>query len=192
MRQDFFQFEPTQKFFIAVNNKPSIKGTDYGIWRRIKTVPFMITIPESERDKTLPEKLLAELPGILNWAIQGFLEWKRKGLGTPNEVIEATNEYRHDEDSLGDFLEECCLRDDNTRQQMKEVYKAYSDWCDQNGERPMTKGNLSKELKQRGFQSKRSTGGYHYWVGLGLNSTFRMPISGEEVKLSEAARVYDA
>ena len=100
MRQDFFEFEPTQKFFIAVNNKPSIKGTDYGIWRRIKTVPFTVTIPESERDKTLPEKLLAELPGILNWAIQGCLEWQREDLGTPDEVTEATNEYRHDMDSL--------------------------------------------------------------------------------------------
>jgi putative DNA primase/helicase len=188
MRQDFFEFDPTQKFFIAVNNKPSIKGTDYGIWRRIKTIPFTITIPESERDKTLPEKLLAEFPGILNWAIQGCLEWQREGLGTPDEVTKATNEYREDMDSLGDFLEECCVVHENARQQVKEVYQAYSDWCHQNGEHPMNSRNLSKELKQRGFQSERGTGGYYYWLGLGL----KMPISGEEVKLSEAARVYDA
>ena len=182
MRQDFFEFDPTQKFFIAVNNKPSIKGTDYGIWRRIKTIPFTVTIPESERDKTLPEKLLAELPGILNWAIQGCLEWQREGLGTPEEVIEATNEYRHDMDSVGDFLEECCVLDDNAIQKVKEVYDAYRQWCEQNGERPMSKNNLSNEFKRRGFQNKRGTGGLFYWVRLGL----KMPISGEGVKFSEA------
>jgi putative DNA primase/helicase len=188
MRQDFFEFDPTQKFFIAVNNKPSIKGTDYGIWRRIKTIPFTVTIPESERDKTLPEKLLAELPGILNWAIQGCLEWQREGLGTPDEVTEATNEYRHDMDSLAEFLEECCVVHDSAMEQHQKVYKAYSEWCQENRESQMTKRNLSNELKRRGFQSERGTGGYYYWLGLGL----KMPIPGEEVKFSGATTDYHA
>jgi len=132
--------------------------------------------------------LLAELPGILNWAIQGCIEWQRDGLGTPDEVAEATNEYRHDEDSLRDFLEECCIVHENASQQMKEVYKAYSEWCQQNGEHPMNSRNLSKELKRRGFQSERGTGGYYYWLRLGL----KIPVSGEEVKFSEANTVYDA
>jgi putative DNA primase/helicase len=180
MRQDFFEFEPTQKHFVAVNNKPSIKGTDIGIWRRIKTVPFTITIPESERDKTLPDKLLAELPGILNWAIQGCLEWQRADLGTPDEVVNATNEYRHDEDSLRNFLEECCVVNENAKVQLKEVYQAYSEWCRQNGEFQMKARDFSKELKRRGFQSHRGTGGYYYWLGFGLN------ILTAEVKLSES------
>jgi putative DNA primase/helicase len=184
MRQDFGECEATQKFFIAVNNKPSIKGTDDGIWRRIKTIPFTVTIPESERDKTLREKLLAEFPGILNWALQGCLEWQREGLGTPEEVTEATNEYRHDEDSLRDFLEECCATNENATEKCQRVYQAYSAWCEENGERPMSKNSLSKELKQRGFQSERGTGGYYYWVGLEL----KVPVSGEEVKFSEANR----
>jgi putative DNA primase/helicase len=75
---------------------------------------------------------------------------------------------------------------------VKEVYKAYPDWCQQNGECQMDSRNLSKELKQRGFQSKRSTDGYHYWLGLRLNSVFKMPIAGGEVKLSEAPTVYNA
>jgi len=188
MRQDFFEFEPTQKYFVAVNNKPSIKGMDHGIWRRIKTIPFMVTIPEPQRDKKLPDKLLAELPGILNWAIQGCLEWQRDGLGTPNEVANATNEYRADMDSLGNFLEECCVEHNSARQRVKEVYQAYSDWCQQNGDRPINSRDLSRELKQRGFQSERGTRGYFYWIGLGL----KMPISGKEVKFSEANTVYDA
>jgi putative DNA primase/helicase len=112
----------------------------------------------------------------------------RGGLGTPHEVVNATNDYRHDEDSLRDFIEECCVVNETASEQCKKVYQAYSAWCQENGERPMNKRNLSKELKQRGFQNQRGTAGYHYWLGLGLN----MPIPAEEVKLSEAATVYNA
>jgi putative DNA primase/helicase len=83
---EFFEFLPEFKILLAVNHKPLIRNTDHAIWRRIRLVPFTVTIPEAERDKDLPDKLRRELPGILAWAVQGCLDWQREGLGMPEPV----------------------------------------------------------------------------------------------------------
>ena len=70
MREDFWEFQPTHKVFLATNHKPIITGTDTAIWERIRLVPFRVTIPPDERDTTLPDKLAGELPGILAWAVR--------------------------------------------------------------------------------------------------------------------------
>lgn len=100
LHQEWFDFDPTHKVFFGTNHKPVIRGTDYAIWRRIRLVPFEITIPEAERDKALPERLKEEADGIFAWAIQGCLLWKQRGLGAPEEVREATASYRDEMDSL--------------------------------------------------------------------------------------------
>ena len=79
MREDFWQFEPSHKIFLAANHKPSIRGTDYAVWRRVKLIPFAVTIPESKQDKHLTDKLKSEISGILNWAIRGCLDWLEFG-----------------------------------------------------------------------------------------------------------------
>src|SRR5919107_5291637 len=101
MRQDFWQFEPTHKVFMAVNHKPEVRGTDTAIWRRIRLIPFTETIPPGEQDKKLPEKLRAELFGILAWCVEGCLEWQREGLQAPEEVRRATGQYRSEMDVIG-------------------------------------------------------------------------------------------
>lgn len=103
MRQDFFEFEATFKIWLATNNKPIVKGTDYAIWRRIKLIPFTVTIPPEERDKSLPAKLRQELHGILAWAVQICLEWQKYGLNEPQEVTAATCAYRDEQDILGSW-----------------------------------------------------------------------------------------
>ena len=107
MRENFWEFDPTHKLWLSTNHKPVVKGTDHGIWRRLKVIPFTATIPEERQDKTLPQKLRAELPGILNWALSGCLEWQETGLGEPPIVQEATAGYRNEMDVVGQFLEEC-------------------------------------------------------------------------------------
>ena len=77
MREDFWEFDPTHKIVLAANHKPFVRGTDHGIWRRLRLVPFTVTIPDDEQDKQLPVKLVAEYAGILAWAVQGCLEWQR-------------------------------------------------------------------------------------------------------------------
>jgi putative DNA primase/helicase len=79
MRQDFFEFPQTWKIFLAANHKPVIRGTDLATWRRIKLVPFNVTIPEAERDEGLAHKLKNERPGVLSWAVAGCVEIHRAG-----------------------------------------------------------------------------------------------------------------
>ena len=92
LHKEFFEFKPRFKLCLRGNHKPRITGTDDGIWRRIHLIPFQVQIPEAERDPNLLNKLLKELPGILNWALAGFQEWRKEGLKPPRRVVEAGQE----------------------------------------------------------------------------------------------------
>jgi putative DNA primase/helicase len=164
---EFFDFRPEFKLFIACNHLPQIKGTDHAIWRRIKTVPFTVTIADADQDKDLPEKLVAEAEGILAWLVQGCLDWQREGLGIPEEVKAATDDYKRAMDTLTAFLEECCIRHESTSVQVQatRLYRAYKDWC---GEAPMTQIAFGKAMEERGFTRQRGTGHHYYWQRLGL------------------------
>jgi P4 family phage/plasmid primase-like protien len=166
MRKDFFEFQPTHKLFVAANHKPRVRGTDHGIWRRIRLVPFSVTIPEHARDKNLVQKLQAELPGILAWAVRGCLAWQKDGLGEPAEVTAATKAYREEMDALGEFFDDCCIIDRNVEAKAHDLYSAYVQWCDINGERPMGQRSFGMALRERGFADRKS--GVKVWVGVGL------------------------
>ena len=152
-----FEFTPTHKLFFAANHKPTIQGTDHAIWRRIRLVPFNVTIPDPEQDKRLPEKLKEELPGILAWAVKGCLAWqKNKGLGVPKEVEKATTAYRSEMDVLENFLRDCCIMGNKKRLKASELYAAYWRWCDQNGERSkLNKRGLSSRLEGKVTKTKK-------------------------------------
>src|SRR5262249_53818113 len=100
MCRDFFEFTPSHKIFLAANHKPVVRGTDLATWRRIKLVPFTVTIPNKERDKTLLDKLRKEFPGILAWAVRGCQAWQASGLAEPKEITAATAGYRSEMDSV--------------------------------------------------------------------------------------------
>jgi P4 family phage/plasmid primase-like protien len=106
--REFFTFEPTGKFWLAFNHKPRVSDDSPGFWRRIRLIPFMQQFGDSKRDPELLGKLKAEAQGILNWAIQGALKWQAKGLGAPEVVIKASNQYRCDSDPVGEFLDDRC------------------------------------------------------------------------------------
>src|SRR5215208_777870 len=127
MRQDFWQFDPTHKVFMAVNHKPEVRGTDTAIWRRLRLIPFEQTIPPAEQDKKLPQKLEAELPGILAWCVEGCLEWQREGLQAPEEVRKATAGYRSEMDVIGAFLQDECEIGHEFRESFTTVYKRYEE-----------------------------------------------------------------
>ncbi len=167
---EYFEFRPRFKLFLAANHKPVIKGTDSAIWRRIRLVPFKITIPEDERDKDLLEKLCSELPAILAWLVRGCLAWQREGLDTPTDVVNATDAYREEMDSLGDFLAECCDVAPAGEAAAGELYKAYGEWCEANGEHPLGKRNFGLRLSERGFERGRGTGGARFWKGISVRS----------------------
>jgi putative DNA primase/helicase len=168
MRENWFEFDPTHKIFLATNHKPIVRGTDPAIWDRIRLVPFTVRIPEEEEDHYLQDKLRTEASGILAWAVRGAQEWFRDGLGTPPEVRAATAAYREEMDVLGDFLAERCVVSPSEFTRMANLYTAYSNWSTQSGEHPLSKKAFGSRLDERGFRPRRGTGGTAIRIGLRL------------------------
>lgn len=167
LHAEFFTFEPQFKIFLASNHKPIIRGQDMAIWERIYLIPFAVYIPPEERDKHLGEKLKEEAAGILRWAVEGCLEWQRKGLRPPEIVKAATEEYRSEMDVLADFLLDRCIIQENAKVSNTALWAEYTDWCKENGEKyPVSRRDFKANLLKRNIDYKRS--GIRFWKGIGL------------------------
>lgn len=176
MQENFWEFAPTHKLWLGTNHRPNIRGTDLAIWRRIRLVPFSVTIPFEERDPRLPEKLRAELPGIFRWAVEGCLAWQREGLRPPREVTEAVDEYRKAEDRLGAFLDECCIVNPAAFVTVTNLYAAFSRWAEAANEFAITKRKFGEQLMERGFSSDVvGKDRARTWKGLGLRAEREPP-----------------
>jgi putative DNA primase/helicase len=166
MREDYWQFDPTHKLILATNHRPEIRGTDYAIWRRVLLVPFEVKIPKDERDKRMAEKLKAEGPEILAWAVRGCLDWQRqRGLGEPDVVTAATQSYREDEDLLAAFIADRCETGPG-RVRAGELYQAYRDWAESAGERPMSQKRFGAAMTEREHERSRSGGVWYEGITL--------------------------
>jgi putative DNA primase/helicase len=166
--REHFEFRPTFKLFLAVNHKPPIQGTDHGIWRRIRLIPFEITIPQAQQNKHLGDELLAEAPGILRWMVEGCLAWQRdKGLVLPAKIQAATETYRSEMDVLAQFVSQRCIQRQKVREAATALYAAYTEWCDETGERPVNQREFCSRLKERGLVHRRTKHGY-VWDGIEL------------------------
>ena len=167
LNQEYFDFKPILKLFLATNHKPKVNSDDKAMWRRLRLIPFEVTIPEHRQDKRLLEKLHNELEGILAWAVQGCIEWQQVGLGVPERVREATKEYAKEMDTFGRFLDERCEQAACQKTSTKILYQAYVSWCQEEGEHPLTKVMFGKKLGDLGFEPARNRTG-RGWKGLGL------------------------
>ena len=169
LHAEWFEFVPTFKLWLTTNHRPRIVGTDDAIWRRIRLIPFSVTIPEKKRDPHLAEALCEESSGILAWAVRGCLEWQREGLGLPDEVKAATAAYRDDMDVLGGFLDECCVLSAAAETPSRDLRAAYVKWCEANGENPLSQRVFAGVLKERGLESRKSHGA-KVWEGIQFRS----------------------
>jgi putative DNA primase/helicase len=120
--RNLFEYVPEFKLWLGTNELPTISGNNEAIWRRIMVVDFPITIPPEQQDKRLAGRLFSELPGILEWAMQGCIEWRKIGLAPPAGVLESTQAYRKDNDSIGQWIESTCSLDATLRTSMKDFY----------------------------------------------------------------------
>lgn len=168
LRQEFFEFIPEFKVFFTTNHKPVIKGVDEGIWRRIRLIPFNLQLPKEKRDKKLPEKLSLEMPGILNWAIEGCLKWQQSGLNDPAIVMKATGDYKEEMDILGPFMFECCFKREDVQVEAKDLFEVYANWCFKNGEHQLKNRAFYRILESQGFKRERGNRNKYYIKGVTL------------------------
>jgi putative DNA primase/helicase len=157
MRQDFFEFRPQFKLLIAGNHKPSLTSVDEALRRRFNLIPFTVTIPPSERDPDLFEKLKKEWPGILAWAIEGCLQWQREGLAPPQIVLNATAEYFDGEDAFGRFISEKCDVRAEYSADLSLLYSCFKKWCSESGEEEISLKRFSQNLTDRKFKKKKDS-----------------------------------
>jgi P4 family phage/plasmid primase-like protien len=162
--QNYFELKPQCKLVLVTNYPPHVPAGDDALWRRLKVVPFVATVPEDERIPGLADKLLAEeSSGILNWAIAGCREWQAAGLKEPPEVTAAISEYRTSEDLIANFLaDENYQRNPESRAPAKDVFKDFRDWCVENSIRPGTKTRFTRELHRLGIPLD----GRRYYIGI--------------------------
>lgn len=165
--KEHFEFTPAFKVWLATNHKPQIRGTDYAIWRRVMLIPFEATFPPDKQDRHLEKKLKAELPGILNWALQGFRKWQAEGLSPPKTVQQANDVYREECDVLGSFIDECCEQEERAKAGATALYERYAEYCKENREPPIRQREFGKRLGERGYEKRRSgPGGRFEWHGI--------------------------
>jgi putative DNA primase/helicase len=164
---EFTEFVPRFKIWLAANHRPTIKGGDHAIWRRIRLIPFNVTVAEEDQDKQLPNKLRHEFPGNLNWALKGCLQWQTQGLDPPLQVLQATQEYQADMDTIGQWIEECCVITNGASAKASALHVSYHAWAERTNNPPLNPTQLGIRLKQRGFQKQKKEAGNVY-VGIGL------------------------
>ncbi len=164
---EFFTYRPQFKLWIAMNHMPLIRGTDRGIWRRIQLIPFTQSF-EGREDRTLRAQLRAELPGILNWALEGLAAWRRQGLGSVLAVDRATEQYRQESDHIGLWLSERTTVDSRGVVSAKQLYISYQQWCEEYGYTALSQTMLVRRVKRiDGVTSEHRRDGAYY-TGLHL------------------------
>ncbi len=171
MRENNHSFETQAKIVLQSNHKPIVRGTDFGVWRRICLVPFAETITEDEKDTTLDGKLKAEADGILRLLVAGCGEWQQRGLKMPEAVVTATSEYRAGQDVLGQFIADCCITAPNAQGYATELYTRYVAWVTQVGERAWSQRRFGEQLSERGLdRGKCPKTDRIVWHGVALKS----------------------
>lgn len=176
LHQEFFEYVPTYKIWVAGNHMPDVRGQDHGFWRRVRLVPFTVTIPDERQDRTLPAKLAEELSGVLNWALEGMRLWREHGLGTSRAVSSATSEYRAESDTVGMFLADAVEKTEDPAAldaTCANVYEAYVFWSQQGKEFILNKRKFEKRLRESGLITGRGSHNVMYWVGIELRDGYK-------------------
>lgn len=164
LNHEFVEVYPRFKLVISCNRKPKIYGNDDGIWRRVTMVPFEVQIPKEERDKELPAKLWREAPGILNWMIEGAVDFLARGaLQAPDKILAATQEYRDESDVVGAFVRAALevTRNPNDTVEAGALYSAFVTYCNKSALTPLGKNTFNRRMPKAaesfGFEKGKSS-----------------------------------
>ena len=159
--KELFTYQPRFKIHLGTNHKPRLLGNDTGLWRRVKLIPWNVTIPDEEKDLALSTKLRGEGAGILAWAVRGWREYQKGGMVVPTEVVAATADYRADEDFIGKWLaDECEIGE--FQSPSGELFLSYTQAAQNAKERPVNAKLFKTDMERRGFISKHTKTGTAY------------------------------
>lgn len=172
MREDFWHFDPSHTFCMLTNHKPLVQGTDEGIWRRIRLVPWDVVIPAEDRDTKFGDRLALEVDAVLAWLVDGYQQWRDHGLDEPDRVTYATAEFRAESDTLGRFIAERCIVSPLMTVGSTELYTQWQRWCTGEGvpsEQVGTQTSFASALQNnKGYNNRKDGTGRKRWHGLGL------------------------
>jgi len=160
-------FTPTHTPLMVTNHLPKIDGTDPAAWRRVRVIPFDVTIPPEERDPELGSKLEAEADAIVTWALEGWADYQANGMPMAEAVTAATDRYRQDSDTVARFLADECVRASAARVSLSELFQAFTAWASGDGADPMPRRQFSTQIEAHGIEKYRSNAGTAF-RGLGL------------------------
>jgi putative DNA primase/helicase len=169
--KDNESFLPSHLAILASNYMPTVRGQDQGIWDRLLRIPFEVTIPVAERIPGYEQELIAEGSGVLNWLLEGLRRYYENGnrVTIHPRMVDATKRYREDMDFLRPFMLEFCVREPDAKCTKTQLYQRYKEWCEQNGERPMSKQKLRTALLDRDFEEDRNMSA-RVWLGIRLKT----------------------
>lgn len=167
---EFFTFHPQFKIWLSTNHKPVISDTSRGAWRRINLIPFTVEIPDEKVDRKMPEKLRQEASGVLNWLVQGCLDWQREGMALPKAVVKATRDYQAEMDILSQWIEDNCILRPDAAEYANTLYNDYKQWAMEAGVSQLAQRTWGMRLKEKfhSLQNRRSTAGKTRWYGIKL------------------------
>jgi len=167
--QEHEEFLPEGKIWLAVNHKPSIPGTELATWRRLRLLPFTYTVPEDKKIPDLADRLRSEMPWILAWCVSGCLLWQEEGLRFAEKVLEATAEYRKEEDPVGRFIENRCKTGPELEIQSSVLHNHYNSWAVEEGEPEIKVRRFKKLVEDKGFKWQKGKK-YNSFAGLDIDT----------------------
>lgn len=162
LNKGFFDFLPTFKLVLSFNRRPTVRGDDDGIWRRLLLVPWEVQLPADEVDKHFLDKLKEEAPAILNWVLDGYRMWREFGLQVPDAVKVATEDYRADSDPIGNFIAGACEIKEGVESTSSQLFTAYNAWCRRNALEPISQTAFGRRLSERKGVKKIRSGTIRY------------------------------
>lgn len=174
MARDIYEknvvYYPEFKLWLAMNNKPRIIGTDDGIWRRVRFIPFNVKVPDHMKVKEFHRVLFAEEgSGILNRLLDGVRAWREEGLQMSGAVASATAEFRDAQNVIQGFFDTRTVSGERgIHAKAGDLYASYKRWAEEQGEFVMRQNEFAEELARRGFERRRMRDDGFHWFGVAL------------------------
>lgn len=165
----WIRFTPQCKVWGAMNHLPAVADRSDGVFSRVKIIPMKTIIPHEQRDPGLIGKLYDELPGIFNWAMEGWMFVKGRGRGgllTSPAIEREVDAFRNENDTEAAFVDDWCYRKKGASTQASHLYKAYRWWCDANGYRPKSSRKAARDWERLGFTKRKNSVVYYDGVQL--------------------------